>query len=81
MVISAIINFANHSLIYEDVFYAFNELFSRVFAKLPSAEPRVQHAAVLTLNAVAGFPRALKMLLHIKLPEEVPEARIRVELQ
>jgi len=32
---------------------------------------------ILTLNAVAGFPRALKMLKHIKLPEEVPEKRIK----
>ena len=69
MVISAIINFTNHNLIFEDVFYAFNELFSRVVNKLPSSENKIYYAMILTLNAVAALPRALKMLIHIKLPE------------
>jgi hypothetical protein len=78
LIISAIINFTNHNLIYEDVFYAFNELFTRSFNKLPSNDPKVHHALLLTLNAMAAFPKAMKMLLHIKLPEEVSETRIKV---
>ena len=69
LIISAIINFTNHNLIYEDVFYAFNELFSRSFNKMPSNDHKVHHAVLLTLNAVAAFPKALKMLMHIKLPD------------
>lgn len=53
----------------------------RVFNKFPSTDQKVQFAMVLTLNSLAAFPRALKLLLHIKLPEEVPEARIKAELQ
>lgn len=48
---------------------------------MPSNDQKVQHAILLTLNALAAFPRALKLLNHIKLPEEIPEARIRAELQ
>jgi hypothetical protein len=36
---------------------------------------------ILTLNSISAFPRALKLLTHIKLPEEVPEERIKAELQ
>jgi hypothetical protein len=68
MIISAIINFVNHNLIFEDVFYSFNELFTRSFSKLPSTDPKPQYAVLLVLNALAAFPRALKTLLHISLP-------------
>ena len=78
LIISAIINFTNHNLIYEDVFYAFNELFTRSFNKLPSSDPKVYNALLLALNAIAAFPKAMKTLLHIKLPEEVSETRIKV---
>lgn len=48
---------------------------------MPSSDLKVQYAIILALNSLAAFPRALKLLNHIKLPEEIPEARIRAELQ
>jgi hypothetical protein len=34
LIVSALINFVNHHLIYEDSFYAFNELLNRFLTKL-----------------------------------------------
>jgi hypothetical protein len=81
LIISAIINFVNHNLIYEDVFYSFNELFTRSFSKLPSSDQKIQNAVLLVLNSLAAFPRAIRTLLHINLPEEIPSTRIKTEIQ
>jgi hypothetical protein len=34
LIVSAVINFINHNLIYEDSFYAFNELIIRFVSKI-----------------------------------------------
>lgn len=48
---------------------------------MPSNDNKVHHAVLLTLNAVSAFPKAVKMLMHIKLPDEIPEKRIKSELE
>lgn len=56
-------------------------MFVRTFNKLPSNDQRVQNAVVLVLNSLHAFPRALRTLLHINLPEEIPAERLKAELQ
>jgi hypothetical protein len=68
LIVSAIVNSANHSLIYEDVFYAFNELFNRCFSKMPTSDTKPLTGLILVLNTVSTFPFALKNLMSIKVP-------------
>lgn len=52
-------------------------MFTRTFSKLPSTDQKVQNAVILVLNSLHAFPRALRTLLHIKLPEEIASTRLK----
>jgi len=60
MIVSSVINYQSNHLIYEDSFYAFNELFRKFVGRLTLTPTTIHTAIVLVLNCLYFFPSNFK---------------------
>lgn len=69
MIVSSVINYQSNHLIYEDSFYAFNELFRKFVARLTLTPTTFHTAIILVLNCLYFFPSNFKHFEALKMPD------------
>lgn len=69
MIVSSVINYQSNHLIYEDSFYAFNELFRKFVTRLTLTPTTFHTAIILVLNCLYFFPSNFKHFEALKMPD------------
>ena len=69
MIVSSVINYQSNHLIYEDSFYAFNELFRKFVTRLTLTPTTFHTAIILVLNCLYFFPSNVKHFEALKMPD------------